>query len=68
MREVIVLHPILEKKLSLGFSKFLLVFPESLSENGLVKLGEKQFFLILGKAVLEEGEWFSDPPWGGKWY
>jgi hypothetical protein len=67
LREVIVIHPVTEKNLSRVF-KIPSGLPKITLGKHVVKTGENIFFVILGKVVLEEGEWFSDPPWGGKCY
>jgi hypothetical protein len=61
MREVIVLQPVTEKNLS-HFFKIPSGFPGIALGKQVVKTGEKTVFFFLGKAVLEGGKWFSDPP------
>jgi hypothetical protein len=61
MREVFVLHHVLEKNLSWFFK-----IPSGLARNALgkkvVKTGENGFFVVLGKAVLERGKVVFGPP------
>jgi hypothetical protein len=61
MGEVIVLHPILNKNLSRIF-KIHSRFPGIALGKQTGKTGEKNGFVILGKAVLEGESGFRTPP------
>jgi len=67
LRDFFVIHPNMEKNLSRVF-KIPSGFPGIALGKQVVKTSENYFFVILGKAVLEGGKWFSDPPWCGKCY
>jgi hypothetical protein len=62
MREVIVLHPILEKNLS-QFFKIPSGFPGNSLGRQVVKLCEKMVF-DLGESGFWRGKWYSGPPLG----
>jgi hypothetical protein len=67
MREVIVLHPVMNKNLS-RFFKIHSGFPGIALGKQVVKTGEKTVFLLFWGRRFWRGKVVFGPPWGGKWY
>jgi hypothetical protein len=61
LREVFVLHPVTEKKIS-RFLKFIFICPESASEEDMEQAKMGDFSKKLGKAVFFWEGGIPDPP------